>query len=129
MIRHILNHSRDALLVLFAIAPHETVLREQCDLIEVNSFIDESGREVFLQAIYYDWSGEDWRVRDWRLIKHPSQLPARDHSAGDYVATWQDGDRLRQVRATQIRESWTQYDPELEARERLPKEMRRGLRK
>ena len=31
-------------------------LRQRVDLIELNHFVDEDGREVFRQVIFYDWS-------------------------------------------------------------------------
>ena len=113
-----------------SILPHEDTARESVDLIEVNHFYDEHGRLVFDQVIFYDWSSSDSRynVRAWRLIKNPSQLPQRDWQAGGHAATWQDGEQIRTVRSQSIRETWTQYDPELAEREILPKEKRKELR-
>jgi hypothetical protein len=67
-------------------------------------------------------------VRAWRLVKNPSQLPQRDWASGGYSATWQDGEQIRHIRSKSIRETWTQYDPELVEREFLPKEKRKELR-
>jgi hypothetical protein len=67
-------------------------------------------------------------VRAWRLVKNPAQLPQRDWQDGGYVAVWHDGEVLRHVHAESMRETWTQYDPELIEREFLPKEQRRELR-
>lgn len=100
------------------------VARESCDCIEVNHFYSETGDLVFTQAIYRDWSA----IRAWRLVKHPNQLPARDWEHGGYVTTWLDGDTLRQVRAGAIRETWTQFDPELNERDCLPVCKRRELK-
>jgi hypothetical protein len=66
-------------------------------------------------------------VLAWRLVKNDAQFPQRDWERGGYLSVWQDGDVLRQIRAAAIRETWTQYDPELVEREWLPKEMRREL--
>jgi hypothetical protein len=119
-----------ALVVVLGIHPQEDVARESVDLIEINHFYDEHGRLVFDQVIFYDWSPRDSRymVRAWRLVKNPSQLPQRDWRDGGYTAVWQDGEVLRDVHATAMRETWTQYDPELVEREYLPKEKRRELR-
>lgn len=119
-----------AIVVACGIAPPEDIARESVDLIEVNHFYDEQGRLVFDQLIFYDWSPPDSRymVRAWRLVKSPSQLPQRDFRDGGYSAIWHDGDLLRNVRADSLRESWTQYDPELVEREFLPKERRKELR-
>jgi hypothetical protein len=118
------------LLIAAAILPvTDTVLRDACDLIEVNHFFDDQGRLVFDQAIFYDWSAGDSRynVRAWRLVKHSSQLPQREWPSG-YSALWQDGEVTRRVWLQAIRETFTQYDPELLEREVLPKEKRRELR-
>lgn len=122
------------LLLLLSIVPAEDVARETVDFVEVNWFYDEQGRLVFQQAIFLDWNPdyccED--VRASRLIKSPGQVPRFDRVHGCYVATWQDGELLRSVRAKAMRETWTQEgvagDPELNAREVLPKEHRRELR-
>jgi hypothetical protein len=109
--------------------PQAEPVVEQVDLVEVNHFYDELGRKVFDQTIFYYWSPDDGRhmVRAWRLVKSDAQLPQRDWERGGYLSVWQDGDVLRQIRAAAIRETWTQYDPELVEREWLPKEMRREL--
>jgi len=119
-----------AIVVGLGIAPQEDVARESVDLIELNHFYDEHGRLVFDQVIFYDWSVGDGRynVRAWRLVKNPSQLPQRDWNGGGYSATWQDGEQMRYVHSRSIRETWTQYDPELVEREYLPKERRKELR-
>jgi hypothetical protein len=124
------SHALSAIVVVLGINPTEDVARERVDLMEVNHFYDEQGRLVFDQVIFYDWSPDHSRymVRAWRLVKNPSQLPERDWRDGGYLAVWQDGEILRRVRAQSMRESWTQYDPELAEREYLPKEKRKELR-
>jgi hypothetical protein len=119
-----------AITVAIGIAPREDVARESVDLIELNHFFDEHGRLVFDQVIFYDWSSTDGRynVRAWRLVKNPAQLPQRDWATGGYSAMWQDGEQLRHIQSRSIRETWTQYDPELVEREYLPKERRKELR-
>lgn len=119
-----------ATLLTLGIAPREDVARESVDLIELNHFYDEHGRLVFDQVIFYDWAAGESRynVRAWRLVKNPSQLPQRDWASGGYSAMWQDGEQIRHIRSKSIRETWTQYDPELVEREFLPKEKRKELR-
>ena len=119
-----------AIVIACGIAPHEDVARETVDLIEVNHFYDEQGRLVFDQLIFYDWSAEHSRymVRAWRLVKSSSQLPQQNFPGGGYTSVWHDGELLRSVQAQSMRESWTQYDPELVEREYLPKERRKELR-
>jgi hypothetical protein len=42
-------------ILLLLVVPRETVICEQVDLVEKNSFYDENGRLVFDQIIFYDW--------------------------------------------------------------------------
>ena len=119
-----------ATFVAYGIAPQEDVARESVDLIELNHFYDEHGRLVFDQVIFYDWAAGEARynVRAWRLVKNAAQLPQRDWKDGGYSAMWQDGEQIRHIHSRSIRETWTQYDPELVEREYLPKERRKELR-
>ncbi|MCA9124803.1 MAG: hypothetical protein H6822_27170 [Planctomycetaceae bacterium] len=114
------------------LSPADEVTVDQVDLIEVNHFYDDQGRLVFDQVIYYDWSEERsrYQVRDWRLLKTPTQIPLRDWRDGGYVSEWQDFKQrngLRRVKAKAVRETWTQYDPELVEREFLAQEKRESL--
>ncbi len=115
---------------VYSVNPPEHVVLDRVDVIEINHFFDEHGKLVFDQVLFYDWSASQSRyhVRAWRLLKTPAQIPQRDWQRGDYVARWFDADALREIRATTVRESWTQYDPELTEREFLPKERRQELR-
>lgn len=84
------------------------------DLVEYNHFLDDNGREVFRQVVFFDWSRErrQFEVRAWRLVKHPSQVPTRDFVDDSYVTRWQDKSVTRVVRAKSLRETWSQEDPE-----------------
>jgi len=117
--------------LMLSIIPHEDVLRDNCDLAEVNHFYDENGKLVFDQVIFYDWDweAERYQIRAWRLVKSPNILPVRDWVNGGYYSLWQDNLDVRRVMYPSIRETWTQYDPELIEREFLPKERRKELRK
>jgi hypothetical protein len=123
--------SLPSILLLAAVgsSPIQDVPCDRVDLIEVNHFHDDQGRLVFDQVIFYEWCPRRGRhqVQAWRLLKTPAQKPRRDFATGEYVATWHDGETLREVRAPAARESWTQYDPELVEREYLPKEKRKDL--
>lgn len=116
-------------LLTIAIMPSTGPVCDNVDIIEVNHFYDQNGRLVFDQVIFWQWHEYEGRyhVRAWRLLKRPSQLPVRDWKQGGYVATWYDGDVLRQVRSVWVRETFSQYDPELAEREFLPKDRRTGL--
>jgi len=111
------------------LTPDEPIATDHVDLIEINHFYDENGKLVFDQLLFYDWSPKDSRfqVRAWRLLKKKSQMPRRDWQRGGYQTTWHDGDLLRHVRAKSVRETWTQYDPELIERSNLAKDKRREL--
>ncbi len=124
-----LNAVGAAVLIFCGTLPLEDVMVESVDLIEINHCYDENGTHVFDQILFYDWSPSDrqYHVRAWRMLRHPSQIPHRDPISGKFEATWYDSWVLRRVRATTIRETWTQYDPEVVARSDLPKELRREL--
>jgi hypothetical protein len=111
--------------------PHSDILSDRVDLIEVNHCYDEKGQLVFDQLLFYDWSPSKshYDVRDWRLLKSPYQVPRRNHDSGEYVVVWRDGQLMRKVHAKTVRESWTQYDPEIVEQEFLAKEKRRTLPK
>ena len=109
--------------------PHATLVCDRVDVLELNRVYDESGRPMLTQMIFWDWHERDAQshVVAWRLWKDDAFQPTRDWSRGDYVLLWHDGELLREVRASAWRESWTQFDPEMEDRTRFPKSQRRGL--
>ncbi len=117
-------------MLLTGIAPASpagvTTVRQRVDLIELNHFVDEDGREVFRQVIFYDWSKTHRRfhVRAWRLIKEESQIPQRHWNPAMYQCSWHDEGLLRQVWAPSLRETWTQQDPERVNRGLLPEDQR-----
>ncbi len=110
-------------------APIANIASDRVDLVEVNHYHDDSGRKVFDQLIFYDWSDQRKRfqVRAWRLIKTDSQLPRRDYRTNEYRIRWHDEGVLREVVAQAQRETWTQYDPELIERAYLPQDQRTDL--
>jgi hypothetical protein len=108
--------------------PQAEPVRDRCDAVEVNHFYDDEGRPVFTQLILVDRNAQGgWDVVAWRMVKSPDQWPQADHMRGGYVIVWQDGDYFREVRTPFMAESFTQFDPELAAREWLPDNQRRGL--
>ena len=115
-------------------SPIEDLVVDQVDLVEINHYHDELGRPVFDQIIFYDWSPREsrYQVRAFRMLKSSQQIPRRNWVDGGYDTIWHDGqtnDLLRRVHARQMRETWTQYDPELVEREYLAKDRRRDLTK
>ncbi len=117
-------------LLLVAIAPGtgtgSAAIKQRVDLIELNHFVDDDGREVFQQVIFYDWSRMHRRfhVRAWRLVKHSSQIPTRHWSPKRYECTWHEDGLLRTVWAPKLRETWSQRDPERVNRALLPEDQR-----
>lgn len=107
---------------LLSILPAEGVAIDRCERIELNHFYDGDAQPIFDQVIFWDQN-----VVAWRLWKSEAQTPRRDWRHGGYMTIWNDGDRLRVVRAGSFSETWTQYDPELEDRESLPHHLRRHL--
>lgn len=107
-------------------ATQSATQRQRVDLIELNHFVDQEGREVFRQVIFYDWSStyHRYHVRAWRLVKDPSQLPQRRWNPASYQCTWHDDHQLRQVWSPSFRETWSQQDPERANRELLPEDQR-----
>ena len=120
-----------AIVVAVCSLPVEFVKNDRVDVIEVNHCYDENGHLVFNQVIFWDLWDQDsgFHVVAWRLVKRPAQFPYRDWKRGGYAAVWHDGELLRRVRAKAMRETWTQYDPELEDRQPVPTQYRRGLSK
>jgi hypothetical protein len=117
---------------LWGLNPTSDFLDETVDLIEINHFHDDEGRPLFDQVLFYDWSNEHGRyqVRDWRLLKSIHQVPLPSAREREFIAVWNDSklrDTLRATKAKIVRESWTQYDPELVEREFLPEHKRRKL--
>jgi hypothetical protein len=108
----------------------EVVVQQRVDLIELNHFVDQEGREVFRQVLFYDWSPRhrQYIVRAWRLVKHESLIPRRRWSPPGYECLWHDDGVLRQVTAAAFRETWTQHDPERVNRKLVAEEDRVPLR-
>ena len=114
-------------LLILSIVPRPDTPSETVDLIEINWFFGHQGELIFSQAIFWDWRHDRYEVRAWRLVKEPGQLPVRDWQHGGYVTAWKD-EGLRRVRATEVRETFTQVDVEMEQRQVLPADQRRGLK-
>jgi hypothetical protein len=113
---------------VLCLQPMSPVIEDRVDLIEVNHFYDADAKHVFDQIIFYDWCDSTCRfqVRAWRMVKRSSQFPGR---WGDSFRTsWvEGGETMRKVTAKAMRETWTQYDPELIERDVLPVSERKEL--
>ncbi len=117
------------LIATLGLVPREAVVADRADVIEVNHMYDRDAELVFDQIIFWEWrwSEGEYRVIAWRMLKKPGQFPTRDWPRRGFVSIWQDGRILRDVRAPFFRETWTQFDPELDDRKIVPQHLRRGL--
>jgi hypothetical protein len=115
------------LLCVLGTIPLETVVRDRFDTIEINSLYDDNGQHVFSQVLFRRFDKQMNRevIEDWRLLKRIHNVPAQQ-----IFIFFDDQDHvLRRVTYNEVRETFTQHDPELIDREHLPKEMRQGLTK
>lgn len=89
------------------------------DLIEINHLHDESGKHKSTQIILWDWSPDyrRYQVRAWWI---PERL--HDELSGLTITK-----RDRTIVGRAVRETWTDYDPEVENRKVFPCHLRRGL--
>lgn len=106
-----------------------TAVVDHVDLVEINHFCDEYGRAILHQMIFYDWCEESGRyqVRDWQPLRKSYQYPSHDWRKDCYTAVWYDKGVKRVVEADLVRETWTQYDPELIERNYRSPDDRTGL--
>lgn len=99
------------------------------DKIELNHFYDQQGKHGFDQLIFWDWypPDDDFRVRAWRLVKNTNMIPRYNYRTKIVYVRWHDGEYFREIRTTVLAQSWTQYDPEMMDREKLSRDLRKGL--
>jgi hypothetical protein len=113
---------------------HDTVRRDNCDIIEVNRVYtsDWQGRNLDqllfwrFKRILDDKTGKpEWRfhVHEWRKIKTESKVLIHyDYKMRKHVLIFYDAtdNVMRIVYATSFRETRTNYDVEVEDRKKLP---------
>ena len=124
--------------LLLAVIPHSDVLTDCVDVLELNHFYDGNGKRCFSQWIAWDWNSLRSRhdVVAWTMTCN-CNVKATDEKLRAMVAPTKEGLRLRfshvgverEITAGQFRETHTQHDPEMEQRNILPVERRRGLSK
>ena len=111
---------------------HDLLIYDSVDVIEINHCYGSDGEKRFTQTIFWEWKNfypeGNYIVGDWRIIKKQPH-PRHDYSRGGYNLIWNDQGTWRRVQSVSIRETWTQYDPELDNRQILPLVIRRGLTK
>ena len=111
------------------LVPRTPVVQDEVDVIEVNHYFDAKGCLVFDQVIFWKWNEWDreFHVIAWRFLKAPGQIPIRNWRNGQYHTIWHDGSVLRHVRSQAFRETWTQFDPEVEDRNYVSRQARENL--
>jgi hypothetical protein len=118
------------LLAALAHVPHDGILTDRVDIVEVTTIYDGEGRETGTYIIFWewlDWPHYDFCVVDWRRWGSNQQMPSKNHADGCWRVLWCDGQLLRRVVATTYRRTHTQYDAEVEDRKRLCVQHRRKL--
>jgi len=120
------------LVLVFAatsLVPLTPTVCDNVDAIELNHVYDGRGRLMLRQLIFWDWDERSARrhVIAWRLWKPGQPTPLRNAADVGYTLVFRDGKVLRRVRARVYRETWTQFDPEIDDRRRLSEDRRRGL--
>jgi hypothetical protein len=108
---------------------NSTIAKQRVDLIELNHFLDDTGRHVFDQLVFYEWNPDRsaYRVIAWRMVKRSGQLPQRTWHPPGYLCIWQDEGVMREIWAPAFRETWTQSDPERENRKTFSENRRPEL--
>lgn len=104
------------------------ILKDQVDVIELNHYHDSTGKHVFDQFIFRNWSRQN--KRHDILYFHVNKNNDVIRRIGDkkYVVNFLDSqERFRVVYSNSYVETWTGYDPELKERNLLPYEDRKGL--
>lgn len=116
---------RDILLTLslLSLVAGETP-RPPYDLVELNHCYTADCETRFTQVLVWNW--DDWSrsyVCDGYACVQPEQVRVTPQRDGTTLVSWPE----KQTRCRTYRETWTQWDPEILDRGRLPPERRRGL--
>lgn len=137
------------LLLILAIVPHDSVVRDRVDVIELNHHYNEEGFLLYEQVIFRDWSDfyREYVIVATLTINDPANQHARypRQDRGRWYCIWETNDWVcgdpanfvyyprfywREVTANQYRETWTQgsgLDPEIVESRSYYREWRRGL--
>jgi hypothetical protein len=112
------------LAALLLILPLSPIHEARVSVGERNEFYDCDGNPVFVQQIF--WA--DDVVSDWRMAAKCCE-PEWDWERREWSNTWVEDGKIFRVRDPVLKRSISiGLDPEVENREVLPKDMRRGLR-
>jgi len=110
------------LLLIIGLGPESHAIHDHRTVVEINVVYDGDGNETFRQYLFWSWNGGECRhyIDAWHIIKSEPVFN------NDCLLFW-EGNRLRRVRADEVRERHLQYDIEIEERQKLEACFRRGL--
>ena len=121
------------LIALLTRIENDPILYDSVDVIELNHCYSEEGEKRFTQVIFWglrnSYPGGEYVVVDWRMDKKQQLYPRKNHKDQYYYLVWLDENYWRNVKSISFKETWTQYDPEVENRKIHPVDRRRGLKK
>ena len=107
------------LALLLAIMPYDEPAKPVVDTVQIvelnNFYCPETGRLIFTQLIFWDNNVVHWVINKQFYFK------------GNSAIRFFDSEIYREIRFKAFRVSDTDYDPEVEDRAKLQKELRRGL--
>lgn len=109
-------------LLLLATIPHQPIQSASVDLVERNTYCDSEGKEVFTQLIFQDWNTHHGRHEIVDFVMDRGQVQRQGN-----VLWFAHLGEIHRVRTEHLRESKTQYDPEVKDRESRPVWQRRKL--
>ena len=94
------------------------------ETIEINRYYSPQAELVFEQYIFW----EDGKIRDWVIVKEKTTTkPVYNPYNGYWSVFCTKNCKTKEIRALYIKRTWTQYDPEVEARTELPEGDRRKI--
>lgn len=118
------------ILIILSVIKADLTARDDCDLVELNSFFDCNARHVYDQIIFYEWSPSlnRYHVRAWVLSEGDKQ-PTKRYSDDKYIVRYTDRDSNlpRVIVSPHYRRSWTQIDPERANKKLLDESERHGF--
>lgn len=91
-------------------------------LVEVNHYLDRSGKENFVQVIAWDWSPDycRWHAQQWAIVDEWERNGKSLHFTDNHAVEVE-------LRFSVFRETWTTYDPEVHDRATFDQRYRRRV--
>lgn len=119
----------DLAILILSIVPQPEIARSSVDEVELHHFYSEAGEHTWSQVIFWDWDDDlaMFVAVSYRMVRDGKPSVRRDGVGGGYVVVWMDEHLLRAVRSKSFKESWLQFDPEVDNRDITPVNLRKGL--